>query len=362
MPRSIRRPADASASLIRSRLERPGVADPWSALSAHVRTTSADPTRSLTLIVGAGVHACWHPLTSADRSAQRTLASWVGLLDQLLGTRDHHGLPPTLRWEMALLASTPPQGLPSDVPITVKNWRGKSAKAREAVLQRGVAQLLEHAEARVAQSDYRGMSALRTVLRSPVVSHVTSLNADRLTASMTVASEAVGDRARLVEKASRQWSVPRADGGALTIWHPHGDRQLASTLRFGIRRYSTLLANAEQMRGAVKAAERVPLHDEAAVTAMPRSWVEAMMTRPLLFVGSSLDLAEWGLWKVLVDRWRNHAKAANRKYAPPVWVLATPSSHCALPKGRLSRLEAPSWAEGWARLADCLTPATRIAR
>ena len=362
MARSVRRATDASASLINPRLEQPGVADPWSALSAHVRTPSADPTRSLTLIVGAGVHACWHPLTSADRSAQRTLASWVGLLDQLLGTRDHHGLPPTLRWEMALLAKTPPQGLPGDVPITLKEWRGKSAKAREAVLQRGVAQLLARAEARVAQSDYRGMSALRSVLRSPVVSQVISLNADRLSCSMTAASAAVGDRARLVEQASRQWSVPRADGGALTIWHPHGDRQLVSSLRFGIRRYSTLLANVEQLRGAVKAAERRALPDEAAVTSMPRTWVEAMMTRPLLFVGSSLDLAEWGLWKVLVDRWRNHAKAANQKYARPVWVLTTPSSHCALPKGQCSRLEAPSWDEGWQRLSSCLASAAPIVR
>jgi hypothetical protein len=43
-------------------------------------------------------------------------------------------------------------------------------------------------------------------------------------------------------------------------------------------------------------------------------------------------------------------------------VLTTPSSHCALPKGRLSRLEAPSWAEGWQRLSSCLASAAQVVR
>jgi hypothetical protein len=54
----------------------------------------------------------------------------------------------------------------------------------------------------------------------------------------------------------------------------------------------------------------------------PRNWVELMMTRSLVVVGTSLDEAEWDLWYAFLMRWRNFAKAGNKNVEYPGWVLS----------------------------------------
>lgn len=93
------------------------------------------------------------------------------------------------------------------------------------------------------------------------------------------------------------------------------------------------------------------------ITKVPNNWVEILLTRPIIIIGTSLNQSEWDVWLTLITRWRNYAKQINKKYNTPIWYLCTHKQvrngdldH--IPNGYIQRLVAPDWQTGWKWLED----------
>ena len=93
------------------------------------------------------------------------------------------------------------------------------------------------------------------------------------------------------------------------------------------------------------------------ITKDPKNWVEILLTRPIIIIGTSLNQSEWDVWLTLITRWRNYAKQINKKYNTPIWYLCTHEQvrngdldH--IPNGYIQRLVAPDWQTGWKWLED----------
>ncbi|MBS4058277.1 MAG: hypothetical protein KGZ82_13235 [Bacteroidales bacterium] len=132
----------------------------------------------------------------------------------------------------------------------------------------------------------------------------------------------------------------------LTSWHPHGDRKNKASITFGLRQYANLLKEVEDARSKFK------LNEYTTTVIEPTSWVDLFMSKPLLFIGSSIDKAEWDIWLALVNRWRNYGRDDNKKHEKPVFVLTRHNCHTHLPPDKFVRLEAPSYDESWQRLMN----------
>lgn len=168
---------------------------------------------------------------------------------------------------------------------------------------------------------------LGAILRSRHVTDIISLNAD-LTVERLLRERPAGPlpRADLREPAAagspagrpflsrcRTFQVPAGALPAATrrVWHPHGDRSLRDSLVFGLWRYEQALRALSEARGHFKRDERQHGYDALAcrIRDEPRNWLELIISRPLLFLGTSFDAAEWDLWYALISRWRNYRKA-----------------------------------------------------
>lgn len=322
----------------------------WNSLAAFMRR---EPSKRLTLVVGAGVHAQWRPKTTAERKAAQILTSWEHLVDRLHPGRARSGEPLTVTWERLVTMETRPQALCEAGAMSTRNWRTAPAYQRERALQKAASRIVAQAEATLLGSARVGLDHLHTVLGHAAVSDIITLNFDTI-----------------VERALMRWNsghpMPRTTqiGYAtvknsrmheVRVWHLHGSIRKPTAVRLGLRHYAAMIEAAESRRMQAKAQERAvnpPAPPQPSAT--PPSWVSLFLDQPLLFLGVSLSEAEWDLWKALADRMRNYAKAKNHKHRPPAWILSTPSSHCQVPTDWIQHLEERDWDTGWKRLAAVL--------
>jgi hypothetical protein len=305
----------------------------------------------VTLLIGAGIHNLHDVSTPKEFNARKLLSSWDELLRQL-GDNGPVDLSPTMRWELLALKHDDAAEAP--------------AAERDNDLRGKVKALIEAAEKELVPRIYfsKEFAPLRNILAASAVTDVISLNIDLLLEKL------IGGRAHLSmgtshheSSVTRKYVIDRSGGaGMLRVWHPHGDRSNKKSLTFGRWRYEQLLGPIGKARANFKKAERehgygMILKDDQVV---PKSWVELVIQRPLVIVGTSLHEAEWDLWYALLIRWRNFAKRKNAKSQPSIWVLeAGPgangsSSLRELRPDRFKVLDAPDWPTAWRWLAEAV--------
>ena len=288
-----------------------------------------------------------------------SLASWDGLLQALGAPAPQVDLPQLLRWELMLVSDAPPRP-PAKFKVRerIYQWANIPAKKRELELHRRVARLVEASEGTLFHSGFGLLDDVKRILRSPRLFDVVSLNVDltleRLLlnkASLIPAPEA---RPLPIDRFRR---LPRIGMTPLRVWHPHGDRLALNSMAFGLHRYSKLVRVVEEARRRMKADEKHRNSPGAAVVkASDGGLVDLLTQHPIIFAGTSLNQSEWDLWLMLVGRWRNFAKHANRRSEEPCWILTVPGQHQTLPELRIGRLEGRNWNEAWHFLADVLSP------
>lgn len=310
----------------------------WTEFSAYL----SEHSESIVLVLGAGIHRLWKVNRAEPADAARLLSSWDALLREVAGG-DAVGPSPLVQWEMAVASEF--SGVASGV---AQGFANAPALVRERALQSVLCTRVKSSEDVLFNAEGGGMEVLTRLLRSPRVSDVLSLNFD-LTVER-LASDAPG----IIPRASgdeRLRVIRRGDTAPLRVWHPHGDRALARSIRLGVRHYFASVKRVDQAFGRFKAQERA--NGFGARSGTLEHWIDPFLTSPVVFVGTSLDASEWDLWYALSMRWRNHARARNLRYEQPVWSLGAATAPAPQP-GRIRRLEGRTWGEAWSLLGEVI--------
>jgi hypothetical protein len=302
-------------------------------------------------LLGAGIHNLHQATTAEQFEAKRLLSSWGWLLREL-GGNDVPGLSPTIKWEFMALEDDTESVAP--------------ASKREKMLRKMIQERVQRAEKIVidASNSANENADLKRILLSPMVTDVISLNIDLLIERLASGRMTLPKVVRTDETSiERRREISRPNGAeALRVWHPHGDYESAETLSFGLWRYEQLLGPMKKARSSLKESEKKDRYDviRTRVAKTPSNWVELMMLRPLVIVGTSLNEAEWDIWYALLMRWRNFAKSENRQHELPIYLLraesetSDPASLRLLHSNRFKILSAPDWRTAWRWLADAV--------
>lgn len=334
---------------------------PWKALNQFVDEKNEQGRyRKFTLILGAGIHNLHDVSNWQENEARKLLSSWSTMLEKVGGDNDLM-LSPTLGWEF--------------LSIDKCTKSEEQANKREKQLLKSLQSEISNAEDALLKFCEERLNPLAQVMRSPAVSDVINLNVDLLVERLYMNDESIPglvdpSKANNAEVQSvKSGSLHRRreltcnnSGSKLRVWHPHGDRCDYESMAFGIWRYERLLNPLVAARRNIKMREKKAGYAkfQSMVAKQPENWLELMMFRPLIFIGTSLDYAEWDIWYGLMARWRNFAKASNNSHLPPVWYLdvegRSGSNISKVPNGRVQRLAAPDWETAWHWLADSLNP------
>lgn len=311
-------------------------ADPWSLLQERIEQSEKMP---ITVVLGAGIHALHQPMTGYCQDACNRLKCWNNLIaDDNTPVDDAVGLAPTLRWEQKIISDAAGIAAFRNEKIHLKSLV-KSVERSEKILQK--------------QLSTERFAKLKSILKSPCVSDIVSLNVDLII-----------ERLLLCHR-----PIPRVQGrGALArhrlitigktkkrIWHPHGDRVSYDSMQFGMRRYGLIISALELARKKFKSKERKTKKNDNE----PETWIDLFMSRPLLFLGTSIDQAEWDIWFGLLTRFRNFANTKTRAASLGCFVLTTQDEHVHLPRCWFTRLDAGSYPQGWDLLGNAFTPDRR---
>ena len=325
---------------------------PWEALNQFVAANCEQGKfGKLTLILGAGIHNLHEASNWQENEARKRLSSWNALLEKL-GSDNTSMLSPTLGWEF--------------LSIDKCTHTEDQANKREKQLLKSLQSEIFDAEETLFKLSRKRLQPLSDIIRSPAVSDVINLNVDLLVERLYLNGERMPKaEAQTVKSGSlqrRRDLICKSGGSKLRVWHPHGDRLNYQSMAFGIWRYERLLNPLVAARGNIKMREKKAGHAkfQETVAYQPENWLQLMMFRPLIFIGTSFDYAEWDIWYGLMARWRNFAKASNNRHLPPVWYLDVEgpggSNISKVPNGRVQRLAAPDWDTAWNWLAASLNP------
>ena len=205
---------------------------------------------------------------------------------------------------------------------------------------------------------------LQTMIKNHIVSDIITLNVDLLLENVlrknqsaacsfpsNINTKSTLSRHRIIEDKSNTFCV--------RVWHPHGDRKNLDSLTFGLWQYEKSTKSLKEVFSQMKREEREKRYDLLSdrITKIPKNWVEILLTRPIIIIGTSLNQSEWDVWLTLITRWRNYAKQINKKFNTPIWYLCTHKQvrngdlgH--IPNGYIQRLVAPDWQTGWKWLED----------
>ena len=309
----------------------------WQVLQSLVSATSInDKNNRVALVVGAGIHQVPRNSHSIECESHSLLASWDRLLVRAFPTLAKASCP-SLTWELGL-------------QISQSNRQAQQTHRREFA---NVRRQLHDAELTARQSlgDYEDATR---VLSSTRVSDIVALNFD-LIAEHLIAHHYGIDLKR--GGAAKSATTRHRVIGRHRIWHPHGDRELAGSECIGLRQYGLNIAEIETAREDFKKREIGNGGKKRHLPMDPKTWIDIVMSNHLIFLGTSLDFAEWDIWFALVNRWRNYAKLRNKNFEPKTFVLTTKNHHSRLPTQFL-RLDAPSYGWGWKRLGDILNRPT----
>ena len=286
-------------------------------------------------VIGAGIHSLDDKLLRTNKlwkKSRTIIKDWDTLLNEAakeFQLTDYscfeNKYSPTLKWELIIY------NIISDEP----------AYKKELMFVDFLQNIVKEAESEV-KTDLSVYKQLRDVLQHKSISNIISLNIEFIVEYLIT-----NGRSNL--KVSGEKGIDRRSiFNNKTIWHPHGDYQNKKSITFGLRHYSQLLGNVESAR------KRYKQHEVHETEFSIKTWVDLVMSKPLLFIGTSVDLAEWDIWLAIINRWRNFSAETNKKYEPPVFVLSKNNDHQHFPKNKFHFISGRDYNESWDILSTCL--------
>lgn len=303
----------------------------WNKLSELLKNKKSS---DFALIIGAGIHAMAQNASNSPDNYEdlQKLKAWRHFLESTLEIPLCFQGPccPTLIFEMHCLNQA-----------NDRTWDNAAAKKRELLALKQVSKNVQKIEEYALKSP-EAYEKLCKLCRSKHVSDIISLNID-------LVCERVLEK-KLQKPIGQQNIVRHRLVCEKRIWHPHGDRELAKEMAFGIRRYSNELQIIEETRSKFKARERRNKFDKSVE---PLTWTDLFFNKHLIFIGTSLSESEWDIWFALINRFRNFARKENKSHQPETFILSVEGDHAHLPS-RIQRLEAPSYQTGWTWLVELL--------
>ena len=249
-----------------------------------------------TLIIGAGIHA--QALKGSSYSSA-ALASWHNLLFAI-GAESFNN--PLLGFESLVIKKA-------------KDEKIAAYKAEQNLLKK-IAETLEAEQTKIINDT--NIEYPLSIFNPEKVSDVIILNFDLVIEKLLTK----GNLPKL-EKSPHNDSTYRTING-IRFWHPHGDIDKPVAIKFGVRNYGKNTKEVESLRALFKEDERDRSYD---ISKINDTWYSAIITNPLVFLGTSLSFDEWGLWFALTSRKRNFAQKGEE---PPVYTLNKKDAFCNL--------------------------------
>lgn len=279
-------------------------------------------------VIGAGIHAMNEKNGDQNiewRSARRKLKQWDSLLSEAAERMNlevdniiNSEVSPTLKWEMIINL------IPGNEP----------ARKKELKFIDVIQNVAQEAEQRVLEN-LTCYQELQSILQHSKVFHIISLNIEFIVEYLLYGNN---DIPRPTGSTSL---VRKTEINNKIVWHPHGDYKNKKTITFGLRQYSQTIKDLERARNRYKQYEIAG--NEPVIT----SWVDLFMSKPLLFLGTSINPAEWDIWFAMVNRWRNFGKDKYREKEPKVFCLARDNEANHLPSKKFNIIKCKDYSEGW---------------
>jgi len=252
-------------------------------------------------IIGAGIHSLNDNIPRKNESwakSRITIKDWNILLNEAakkIQLSDYsffeNKYSPTLKWELII------NNINSHEP----------AYKKELMFIDLLREIVREAESEV-KTDLTAYKQLANILRHKSISNIISLNIEFVVE--TLITNGLSDFKVTGEKGIDRRSQCRYK----TVWHPHGDYNNKKSITFGLRHYAQLLGSVESSR------QRYKQHKRLNTKPSIKTWVDLFMSKPLLFIGTSIDLVEWDIWLALINRWRNFSAESNKIFEPPVFA------------------------------------------
>ena len=316
----------------------------WNKFEEYIKSIHANQAPKICLVIGAGIHRLLNKMPNGTSyEAAVRLSSWNGLMDNV-NSEFSKKYPLPLVWELSVQDADELE-MGDSLPTHKK----------ENKLLQALSQEIKSSEDIIFanQNLFKQYSPLIRVLNSGCVSDVISLNFD-LIAERLFSNAPFTDANQntiLVSRMSANRILVGENNHSIRFWHPHGDRTNNEQLILGPWRYGQVLVEMNETRNTIKQDEKMD-YDlfKQRVFASPNNWLELMMFRPLVFLGTGLDQADLTMWHALLIRQRNYAKAEPKSKKPKAWRLGIPGELDHVPSDWILSLEAADYPNAWAFL------------
>lgn len=109
------------------------------------------------------------------------------------------------------------------------------------------------------------------------------------------------------------------EGNNIRFWYPHGSILKPDYITLGTNRYTKLVEDVTRIRNYYKKEEREGSNKEI----VDLTWYSQILKNPVLILGASLSIAEWGLWSALVYKNRNSARPKSTYHENDVFKMVS---------------------------------------
>ena len=307
----------------------------WSTLDLQLKGIRSGKSPQLTLILGAGIHN----MIPGDNNP---LSSWSQLLNSMTNDIGHPVLSgsPSLHWELISMASKD---------------RNDMAHEGESNFRESLRDKIRDLEPGAIEHGREFMEPVFEILDTGMVSDVISMNLDLVLEQLYAERHERTLKVQGKDRLSRFREIKTKSGTTVRFWHPHGDIDSIDTMLMGMWEYQRQLPKLRGQFNHFKSKERRMKRNDFFIDVNRKagSWLELMMFRPLIFAGTSLDLAEWDLWYSLLLRWRNRSRLEDPFGQTWRLEIEIPDSACQDGDTRIqaiSPLTDTDWPSVWARL------------
>lgn len=255
--------------------------------------------KKFTLIIGSGIH---NQTLKDSKFKNSCLISWGNLLKEL-GVSDLES--PLLAFESLILKNAKELNV--------------SASKVEKVLLNEISKKIKDEEEKIMKDT--SINYPLQIFNPEKVSDVIILNFD-LTIEKLLNNGIVSRKKQVVNLKDYKLFYREIKG--IRFWHPHGDIYSPTKIQFGLRKYGMNISEVEYLRKVFKQIER---NDNYDLNTYNTTWYSAMITNPLIFIGTGLSCSEWTLWYTLISRKRNFALKGRED---KIYTLNIKDAYCKL--------------------------------
>lgn len=321
----------------------------WNSFSDYLNEKIIDGGTSsgLCVVLGSGIHKLLsEPHSGKLYEAVEMLSSWEGLLSHI-STNYRPGVFAPLEWERLLIES--------EQRIDKMDF---AAHDMENYKLNNLSKTIESAESLILsdKQNQEKYTPLIKILNSKFVTDVISLNFDLLSEKLFLndgVNKVVRPLSKSVNKLNHHRILKNTAGNVVRFWHPHGDYTYPKQMVLGSWRYGQLLVSMNQARLEMKKNDKEDYENfKIRVQNNPQNWLEIMLYKPLLFIGTSIDLSDLTMWNALILRQRNFFKFDNRQKMSPAWRLCIHGEGNHIPDSWVEKLEGRNYTEAWSYLVN----------